>query len=922
MKYHFSLTLFLGIISSIYFLSFAHDTGSNQHTLLPKITKSIEYKEIDNDLGDIPLIFTRSQKANQRWLKSEDIADFCDIKSIKYVTVPIVLNIVFIGFEGNGQHGFVMHDDDLQLWFEHIEHQFDINRLIHLDHKESSHFSLKYSVSLRLIKLSPLVNIVIENAILKGMRSDVPDGYDEEYENENHSLDNHDKEEYQDHYVDVFKFTSLLKDLEYNLGLNNTYSLFIMNPKNPFKDSTERYGYRIGFSKEEIKILYKSKEYKINEIEKLISQHKVKNITENISQQEFYNKNDNKNIPEVEIVDLSAQSEKWANDKIKKYLKKDGYVEYKKNCLKEDDPLCGMGLDHNYKSIIKYAQYIAKNGDINQKLYLHKVQNEENIQEECLIDHWLSHDRFGFIDLTAGPFEWGNLLSDGYKTKQYLPQVPNADIITIPQEKGKKDQTNGHSSFEEREEWENWKEVQEFFLNNLEKEYMAECLNKGNNEKCKILKERNDAIRSNIHDIIGNVNEQENIINNPGLTYVDDFMSRISSVVYRTINSLIARQIPYNVPRYTKRVLFNFYHIKMTDKLDYDPFKHFNIEDFKEEIFKMKLPNQAFEFNFFSVKETTNHYIKKILEGSIRESKYERINGNKIIKKKILSLDKNKLITDLNLYSIGGLLDSNSNFTFKAVPILFISFNHKIPVLFDKNDLAITTDNAVLVVQSNTEKWNSHISCNKDDIVWDLRNPISQALQATALYYGGLIPTHSIYDEANIKLHYDYFWSVGDSPMSISYGSHHFSQFHLDIIHRNLLITALEYNIKKLNHGIHTLKHIKTSLMIWDIFEHLQLEEIKKTYDQIIRTIEEIRIEIYNFQFSFAFAKLDRLNSLIDHFEHKSHELNDLTILHQCIYMEPENIYNWIVPITILVDIILILIYWNIKDRTKKLKDM
>ncbi len=58
--------------------------------------------------------------------------------------------------------------------------------------------------------------------------------------------------------------------------------------------------------------------------------------------------------------------------------------------------------------------------------YLIKVISQEGIEEECLVDLWMSHQRFSFVDLTAGPFKWGPSISgEGTRTVHSLPLVPD-----------------------------------------------------------------------------------------------------------------------------------------------------------------------------------------------------------------------------------------------------------------------------------------------------------------------------------------------------------------------------------------------------------------------------------------------------------------------------------------------------------------
>ena len=101
------------------------------------------------------------------------------------------------------------------------------------------------------------------------------------------------------------------------------------------------------------------------------------------------------------------------------------------------------------------------------------------------------------------------------------------------------------------------------------------------------------------------------------------------------------------------------------------------------------------------------------------------------------------------------------------------------------------------------------------------------------LHYGGLVPTHITYDEANkaaaqvsilwMHLHsrlderltlassQQWLWSVGDNPLSYTSRGHHFSEMHHDIVLRNFIVNALEDSIVQANEAIRILLAQATS---------------------------------------------------------------------------------------------------------------
>lgn len=64
------------------------------------------------------------------------------------------------------------------------------------------------------------------------------------------------------------------------------------------------------------------------------------------------------------------------------------------------------------------------NGSRNEKVYLYQAQ-QEHIQEDCLVDIWIGQGRMAFIDLSAGPFEWGPTIGEGARIHSSIPHLPS-----------------------------------------------------------------------------------------------------------------------------------------------------------------------------------------------------------------------------------------------------------------------------------------------------------------------------------------------------------------------------------------------------------------------------------------------------------------------------------------------------------------
>lgn len=155
------------------------------------------------------------------------------------IMIKIPFNILFLGFS---DFGFT-ETSELEEWFAHVDHTID-HQTIPLfetilstkDMLQTSTF-ITYQIMINAIKVSDQVIKVIENQINNFKR------YEDASSEEPESM----------LYVNVERVNRPLDHMLDYLGLSEQYSLIIMNPQK--KDPASKYGYRIGFSQQEIDTL-------------------------------------------------------------------------------------------------------------------------------------------------------------------------------------------------------------------------------------------------------------------------------------------------------------------------------------------------------------------------------------------------------------------------------------------------------------------------------------------------------------------------------------------------------------------------------------------------------------------------------------------------------------------------------------------
>lgn len=117
----------------------------------------------------------------------------------------------------------------------------------------------------------------------------------------------------------------------------------------------------------------------------------------------------------------------------------------------------------------------------------------------------------------------------------------------------------------------------------------------------------------------------------------------------------------------------------------------------------------------------------------------------------------------------------------------------------------------VIVVQSDQSDWESHLQCNGQSLLWDLRNPIKAGLAAAAEHLAGLVPLHLTYSHAHENAIQDWVWSVGCNPFASTSSGWHMSLFQADIVARNYIITSLDESVSLVNSAIDRLIMERTS---------------------------------------------------------------------------------------------------------------
>jgi hypothetical protein len=252
--------------------------------------------------------------------------------------------------------------------------------------------NIKYSIRSRIIRISPLVNSILENALLNNIRPESIEDDDAEPHIETSMFDDPTNR----FYVDAHKFSALLTELTRALKLNKAYTLFILNPKKPV-EKDQIYGYRTGFSHAELDILFQNRNFTVTAprrnqpshaydaeqgsywsfflrgcflltVPRVVLQAEKTDMT-TVEDQDIANKT-------VHVVDFLEQSEAWARSYLSRVFKTGGagalplgWSKDRSKCESEEDPMCQFDVAVEDKDVVKLAQKISENGATFEKEY-------------------------------------------------------------------------------------------------------------------------------------------------------------------------------------------------------------------------------------------------------------------------------------------------------------------------------------------------------------------------------------------------------------------------------------------------------------------------------------------------------------------------------------------------------------------------
>ncbi|KAL8036081.1 hypothetical protein ABFX02_12G136700 [Erythranthe guttata] len=777
------------------------------------------------------------------YTKAGNIANHLKLLEVDSLYLPVPVNFIFIGFEGSGNKEFKLNAEELERWFTNIDHIFEHTRIpkigeiltpfykISIDQERRHHLPMispiNSNFSVHAIQMSEKVTSIFERAInVLGRKDDVSSTSDDEI-----GL----------WQVDVDMMDVVVTSLVEYLQLEDAYNIFILNPKRDAKRS--KYGYRRGLSKTEMDFLKENKSLQDrilqsgNIPDSVLALEKIKRplyekhpmakfswtLTEETDTIEWHNRCQDA-LNNVEKLYQGKDTADIIQSKVLQFLKG-----------KNDD------LKH-------FSEKDLKSGDFS------------GFQAECLTDTWIGNHRWAFVDLSAGPFSWGpSVGGEGVRTEQSLPNVEKT-IGAVAEISEDEAEDRLQEAIQEKFAvlGDNDNHAVDILLAEIDiYELFAFKHCKGRKVKlalCEELDERMQDLKNELQSYESEEHEEShkkkaidalkrmenwNLFSDANEEFQnytvarDTFLSQMGATLWGSLRHIISPSLADGAFHYYDKISFQLFFItqEKTRSIKQLPL---DLKSIMDGLSSLVLPSQKVQFSPHMLPLSEDPALAMAFSVARRAAAVPLLLVNGTYRKTVRSyLDSSILQHQLQrLTDHVSLKGSHAN-SRSTLEIPIFWFIHGDALLVDKHYQAKALSDMVIVVQSEPSSWESHLQCNGQPLLWDLRRPTKAALAAVSEHLAGLLPLHLVYSQAHNTAIEDWIWSVGCNPLSVTSPGWHISQFQSDTIARSYILTTLEESIQLVNSAIHLLVMERTSEQTFKLFQSHERELVNK-YNYVV----------------------------------------------------------------------------------------
>ncbi|KAF6255218.1 hypothetical protein COO60DRAFT_237950 [Scenedesmus sp. NREL 46B-D3] len=361
----------------------------------------------------------------QDYLHSANLATYLGLHPVDGLHMSVPLNLVFIGFQGDGNAKVDVSSEDLVSWFSHVDHVLPHTRVALSDLSCSLDGHCAGTAELESVVPSPLPSYVHLNMscnVVVIQKGDVLSTFERAIAAFSRPMDPDYVEG--DQQVDALKLEPFVDSFIGALGLSRAYTMLVLNPK--WSASLPAYGYRIGFSELELHLL--------NDNAGLPELQAGSAVRWGAEPAAPAFASDTRRgwpltIKKYQVSDLQHQSSVWART-AGQYLS--DLEDFNRHVLKMLGP-----RTKGSAALARAATLLQRRDDLSQLLastlrlppeHLHNPKfKATHPLEDCPTPLWVSRSRWLLMDLTARRTDWGPALGgDGVVMHTTLPDVSYA----------------------------------------------------------------------------------------------------------------------------------------------------------------------------------------------------------------------------------------------------------------------------------------------------------------------------------------------------------------------------------------------------------------------------------------------------------------------------------------------------------------
>mmetsp|Transcript_14116 Transcript_14116/g.36560 ORF Transcript_14116/g.36560 Transcript_14116/m.36560 type:complete len:1008 (+) Transcript_14116:343-3366(+) len=355
---------------------------------------------------------------------SPDLATYLGLRPVESVHIPLPLNIIFVGFSGDGNYGVDFKAEEMADWFENLDHvvphiyipeaelrcqEDGLCGGWHTPSRAAVASHVHYNLSCHTHELGAGVAEAFERAL--GLFSRPVDPANPGGP----------------HQVDAALMETFVTGMLTALGLQQSgYTIVVLNPK--WDPERPRYGYRVGLSAQEAKFL--AADEVVREHSSRIPYAKLPEGHDEFGANEGDDDGWHWYRPKGKFhrTDKRMEAEAWLGEASKALQKHEETLARIRRALGEEHVAGGTGA-----SRLDFLRRVSSTSSAGRDR-LFKVLKEWtaeaasevlNPEEGCLVDTWVAHSRWTLIDLTAGAEDWGprRASSGGLRTRHSMPSL-------------------------------------------------------------------------------------------------------------------------------------------------------------------------------------------------------------------------------------------------------------------------------------------------------------------------------------------------------------------------------------------------------------------------------------------------------------------------------------------------------------------